>query len=72
MWPNPQEIVDFVIFTKEILNGRICAFPQNFHTRKLGEITGFVAVLMYSKISYVKFRKKNSVNVLAFQGIFFT
>ena len=24
MWPNPQEIVDFVTFTKEILNGKLC------------------------------------------------
>ena len=26
------------------LIGRNCAFPQNFHTRKLGEITVFYAV----------------------------
>ena len=27
-----------------------CAFPQNFHTRKLGEITLFYAVVMLQKL----------------------
>ena len=29
-----------------------CAFPQNFHTRKLGEITAFYAVLLAICISF--------------------
>ena len=33
-----------------------CAFPQNFHTRKLGEITVFYAVdiAVFESISYTK------------------
>ena len=28
MWPNPQEAVDLVLFTKEILNGILHFFVQ--------------------------------------------
>ena len=30
MWPNPQEIVDFVKFTEEILYGKLHFFVQSY------------------------------------------
>ena len=29
MWPNPQETADLVIFTEEILNGKLLSFVQS-------------------------------------------
>ena len=29
-----------------------CAFPQNFHTRKLGEITVFYAMICFTRVDY--------------------
>ena len=28
MWPNPQEIADFVTLTEEVLNGKTSSFVQ--------------------------------------------
>ena len=36
---NPVISPNFLVWNKN------CAFPQNFHTRKLGVITGFFAVM---------------------------
>ena len=33
---------------------RICAFPQNFQTRKVGKITVFCAVLIYNKMKHIQ------------------
>ena len=38
MWPNPQETVDLVIFTEEILNGKLpflCSDSNIFDVNKL-------------------------------------
>ena len=40
-----------------------CAFPQNFHTRKLGEITVFYAVFAFKSISFHKFFPKGLVDM---------
>ena len=32
-----------------------CAFPQNFHTKKLGEITVFFAVWYFQKNFFIRF-----------------
>ena len=37
MWPNPQETVDLVTFTEEILNGKLNFFDSEYFKRSFSE-----------------------------------
>ena len=73
---KPKKELSSAIFTIKILVaetfGKLCgncAFPQNFHTRILGEITVFFAVYKYHLITLITLRTnillKNVKGVLA-------
>ena len=49
VWKSSFHIV--LCESREIM--RNCAFPQNFHTRKLGEITLFYAVKRWNRENFV-------------------
>ena len=48
---NTVILLDFLVRPKLCVN---CAFPQNFHNRKLGEITVFFAVFDSSNSFIIK------------------
>ena len=45
---SPRSVSDWIYISCDSLIWENCAFPQNFHTRKLSEVTGFWAVLVIS------------------------
>ena len=45
---SPRSVSDWIYISCDSLIWENCAFPQNFHTRKLSEVTGFLAVLVIS------------------------
>ena len=49
MWPNPEDTVEFVTFTEEILNGRLYSFVRWMVARAVALVASVASTLVAVK-----------------------